>query len=439
MTLCNTKKVAYGMELCDAKAADCTCSAVLPAARLVGVELKPGWKLARASINSFTDQSGQEHTLAEIDGRLCAMEGNDGHSQLTVDNWEFVRFHKNASQHAAVRYRVTVREPWGTSMAQGDTVAEAFLDVSVPALGLASPSGDQKNETDDHKADQMAVDLPAARPSADNQSTTIQALVTILAGEHAPSFFGTKGTAWLPETKMRGVDRGFAAWPKRYPTPSGVQFLSAIDDDDLPQIRFYWRSGCDRFSHDRSISFYVHFGDDASDGVDLDLVRDEEAIWSEDENDEDEDARPDGPSTLVIPSEPFQPSSSELSYEGFLAEAVPYYFGQWLIDNDRVLAPGRDHEGAVTREHNYDLTASQLRVLDHMLHCDDERRTVPSHARWVRCEDNEEDDLSGPHGTLELCYHGVGCCRRRAGNYNIGVSMCYDDCGMHSYAVEHDD
>ena len=86
--------------------------------------------LSRATFNAVTDKDGRIRTLLEIKRRLCEMEGNDGHSQLTIDNWTFVRYHNTEEE---IEYEVTATGAWGVSSAVKSSLADAYRMVCVPA------------------------------------------------------------------------------------------------------------------------------------------------------------------------------------------------------------------------------------------------------------------------------------------------------------------
>ncbi len=138
-------------------------------------------------------------------------------------------------------------------------------------------------------------------PSIQAQRAKLVDLLTQEAGKHTRAFYSMPRyhdpaspghAAWLSVDKLREIDLAFVAWPRRYPTPSGVQFLSAMDDEELPQISFIWSSACGAFGHDRVVSFYVDFGDSADDEVDVLVVDEEAAVWSDDEDDDEQSGAP---------------------------------------------------------------------------------------------------------------------------------------------------
>ena len=90
----------------------------------------PPVSLARATFNAVTDKDGRIRTLFEIENRLCEIEGNDGHSQLTIDNWTFVRYRNDEEE---IEFEVNATGAWGVSSAVQSSLADAYRTVRVPA------------------------------------------------------------------------------------------------------------------------------------------------------------------------------------------------------------------------------------------------------------------------------------------------------------------
>ena len=127
----------FGFELPEDQWIQCLEKAKIPALPIAknpkkrnAAHIDTDASLSRATFNAVTDKDGRIRTLFEIENRLCEIEGNDGHSQLTIDNWTFVRYRNDEEE---IEYEVNATGEWGVSSAVQSSLADAYRAVRVPA------------------------------------------------------------------------------------------------------------------------------------------------------------------------------------------------------------------------------------------------------------------------------------------------------------------
>ena len=73
-----------------------------------------------ATDTKIIDKAGREHTLVDIDRRLCEVKS---YSQVIIDGWKFERFHSDDS------YKAAVTGSWNAFMGRGSTLAAAYQNA----------------------------------------------------------------------------------------------------------------------------------------------------------------------------------------------------------------------------------------------------------------------------------------------------------------------